>query len=141
MPETPNKSENAQSGRRTNGWDACIKLIDALYNLANSGNIIGLMLFGVIVLTFFIIHKLSPDQLNGHLLFMSNILRHEKYYIFPLSTALAFSIVVICVQHRILKKEISRLTEERSQLMHGILSGKLKPIENHQSSEFDLNSQ
>lgn len=122
----------------TNGWDVCIKGLDVGYNLANSGNVIGLLLLGFMIIVGIVSWRLTPEQLNGHVSFIFAFLAHEKYFFIPLVSLNVFLVYVIRFQNRIHKAEIKRLTKERQELMHGRQNGTLRVIPEHQSSNFDL---
>lgn len=76
--------------RSTNGWDVCIRLIDTLYNLINSGNIIGCFVLYMCVQLFYLTTKLSESTLDKY---MSKVFSYEYTYIAPLSVALIISLI------------------------------------------------
>lgn len=126
-----------QESRQTNKHDVIIHVVDILYNLLNSGNFIGILLLFVILLTFFIAWKLPPESLDTHLGTILIFLENEKFYFFPLGTALLISLIGNHVQRKIYKAEIKRLVAERKFLMHG-KNADLKTLKIHHPSRFDL---
>ena len=131
------QGKTVQESRQTNGHDVIIHVVDVLYNLLNSGNFIGVLVFFVILLMFLIAWKLPPESLETHLSTILIFLENEKFYFFPLGTALLISLIGNHVQRKIYKTEIKRLVAERKFLMHG-KNGDLKTLEIHHPSRFDL---
>ncbi len=124
--------------RETNAADVVIRLIDALYDLAQTGNLIGLILFGFIVWVFYVTYKLSETVLEGFLGNVGNFILSEGFYIWPLTSALVISLVANFLQAKVYRSHIQDLSEHRKILVHGLESGELKTLENHNSSNFDI---
>jgi len=64
----------------------------------------------------------------------------ENFCFFPLASVLIASVITNIVQARVYKSHIHDLTEHRKYLVHGIESGKLKPLATHWSSGFNIKS-
>ena len=126
--------------KETNTSDVLIRAIDAFYNLVNSGNFIGFILLGILLLLFLIVWCLPPDGLNTHVGTILSFLLGSKYTITLLICSLCVSVTGNFSQRKYYKKEIKRLVKIRSILMHGRKEEVLRIIENHNESEFDLDS-
>jgi hypothetical protein len=124
--------------KENNFADVVIRLIDALYDLAQTGNLIGLIIFGFIGWGFLVTYKLPPEILGEFLGRIGEFLTSEKFYFFPLLSALATSVFTNVMQARVYKSHIHDLTEHRKNLVHGFQSGELKTLKNHTSSGFDV---
>jgi hypothetical protein len=127
-----NKRETQQ--RDTNIYDVLIKLIDETYALINSGNIIGI----IAIIVLFILYKLPPENIDAHVKSIVSLLSSDKYYIIPLGGLLAFSVSINIYQRNVYKLEIKRLVEDRSALMHGKEKGELTTLQQHHSSNFNI---
>jgi len=132
------KSKSSNKKQGTNFADVVIRLIDAFYDLAQTGNLIGLILFGFITWVFFVTYKLPATALEGFLSNIGNFLVSEGFYFFPLSFALSVSVFANFMQARVYRSHIQDLSEHRKQLVHGLKSGELTPLEDHHSSNFDI---
>lgn len=128
-------SKNKQTGRfvdkGTNLNDVLIKLIDSVYNLVNSGNIVGVILLYFCVQVFYITKKLSAEALDGY---VGKIFSLDYFYIFPLGAVLALSVFANYYQARVYRKHIDDLVLTRTQLIHGLKTGELKKLKKHESS-------
>lgn len=143
-------SKNKQQGQRrgtgtsrpppnpTNSWDVCVRIIDALYDLAQTGNLLGLITFGVITLGFYVTYRLPSETIGGLLHSFGAFLTSEKYYLFPLLSALAVSVAANIIQDRVYRRHIKDLTDHRKYLVHGLKEGALKQLKIHTSSGFDI---
>ncbi len=120
--------------------DVAIRLIDALYDLAQTGNLIGLIIIAFVCWIFYVTYKLPPESLEGVLGGIGIFLVSEKFYFFPLGSALIVSVITNVVQARVYRSHVHDLTEHRKYLIHGIKSGELKPLETHRSAGFDVKS-
>ena len=127
------KTNNAGYGN-PNIYDVLIRLINAVYNLVNSGNIVGVILLYFCVQVFYITQKLSPADLDKYI---SMIFAADYFYIVPLGGALAISIIANFYQARVYKAHIGVLVETRRELMHGLQSGDLQRLKRHTSSGID----
>lgn len=81
---------------------------------------------------------MPPEDLGKQVNVVIMTLTHERYYIFPISASLIFSVFVNFYQRKIYKLEIKRLAEVRKILMHGITSKEMKPLEKHYPSDYDI---
>lgn len=138
---TRKKNQPSKSSKVT--WaetfrDVSIRLIDVFYKLCNSGNLLGAIILFVFVLLFYLSYKLDPAQVNDHLLWIRHLLYSERYYLFPLIITIAFLLYASNKFSQVTRKEIKRLSETRKNLMHGLNSGKLKELEDHSTSHFDI---
>ncbi|PCJ87986.1 MAG: hypothetical protein COA54_04275 [Thiotrichaceae bacterium] len=122
----------------TNFADVVIRLTDALYDLAQTGNLIGLILFGFIVWVFYVTYKLPPEVVAGFLGNIGSFIASESFYWIPLSSALAVSVFANFIQAKVYRSHIQDLSEHRKYLVHGLESGDLKPLGKHHSSDFDV---
>lgn len=123
---------------QTNGADVLIRLIDALYELANSGNIIGLILFTFFTWIFTVTIRLPENDLVNFMGGMGSFFAHEKFYLLVMFILLMLCTLLKFKQDRIYKAEIQRLVEIRSKLMHGLKDDKLFAMKAHTSTGFDL---
>lgn len=125
----PAKSEN---GANIN--DVLVKLIDSVYNLVNSGNIVGVILLYFCVQIFYITQKLTSESLDKYL---ERVFSLDYFYAFPLVGALALSLAANFYQANVYRRHIQVLVETRKELIHGIQSGNLKRIHRHTTSGID----
>lgn len=125
---------------KTTWPDFAIRLIDVIYELLQARNIIGFTLF-VSTLIFFIVAARSPQgsisAASSGFQAVGTFLANEKFYIFPLGASLAFSLATNWIQHKVYREHINDLTEHRKLLVHGLQSGKLKPLKDHNSSGYE----
>lgn len=135
------KSSTSVPAKETNGWDALIRFIDALYDLAQTGNILGLFSFGFLAWVFSVTYKLPADMVGGFIGSLGLFFASEKYYLFPLSFTLIVSLITNSVQARVYRRHIKDLTDHRKVLVHGLESGELKTLDIHESSEFDIENE
>jgi hypothetical protein len=133
----PKKKRPSQSS--TNGWDAFINVTNKFYNLANSGNIIGLVVLGALGLIGLFMHRMPEDQLGPIAHSLLAFFSFEKFYLFPLVIVLGLSLIGNARQHRIYRKEIAHLAKEKKALILGIEQGELKILSKLASSKFDIN--
>lgn len=132
--------KNNKVSKEYNYADVCIRMIDALYDLAQTGNLVGLILFAVVLWVFFVTYKLPPEAIQRGFGFLGDFLSSERYYIFPLGGALSFSVFVNFYQARIYRSHINDLTDHRKVLVHGLDSGLLQPLRRHSTTSFDIES-
>lgn len=114
--------------------DVLIRLIDAAYNLVNSGNIVGVILLYFCAQVFYITQKLSADALDKYL---GKLFATDYFYIYPLGGALALSLAANFLQARIYRRHIEILVQTRKELIHGLQTGELKTLKNHGTSGID----
>lgn len=131
-------SEENKSEKNTNFADVLIRLIDYMYDLAQTGNLVGLVLFGFVCWVFVITYKIPAEEVSPLLREVGFFLSSEGFYFWPLSIALGVSLTANFVQSRVYKKHIQILTEHRKNLVHGLDSSKLGHLGNHNSSSFDI---
>lgn len=122
-------------------WDAIIRFLDLLNDLFKTGNIYGVFILLLFLIVVIILTKQTSDQNHHYILLILNIFSQEKFYLIPIVFLQSFSIAVIVYQYRTYKKEICRLTALRQKLIHGIADGTLQALENHASSNFDLENE
>jgi hypothetical protein len=128
------KKNVAKRRQNTNFNDVLIRLIDAVYNLVNSGNIVGVILLYFCVQMFYITQKLSSASLDKYLEALFSI---DYFYVIPLGGALAISVAANFYQAKVYKGHIQALVEVRRELIHGIKSGDLKELKRHTTSGID----
>lgn len=126
------KSAAPKSGASFN--DVLIKLIDSVYNLVNSGNIVGVILLYFCVQVFYITQKLSAESLDKYL---GKVFSIDYFYIYPLGGLLVLSLITNFIQAWVYKKHIDTLVQTRKELIHGLQSGELKALKSHNSSGID----
>jgi hypothetical protein len=126
-------SSPQQHSRETNTADVLINLTNKMYDLVNSGNIIGVFL----ILLLLIVWKLPPQDINSHVTTAMNFFTAEKYYFFPMGGVLSFSVYINFFQKKTYRAEIKRHVELRRELIHGLKSGKLHELPDHTSSKYD----
>ncbi len=128
-----------REAKKAKGWaDVAIRLIDALYDLAQTGNLIGLIVLGLVCWIFLITFRLPEESIEVVLSGIGSFLVGERFYFFLLITALFVSVITNIVQANVYKAHIQDLTEHRKLLVHGLQSGELKPLKNHATSGFDV---
>ncbi|MCB2262791.1 MAG: hypothetical protein LGR52_07625 [Candidatus Thiosymbion ectosymbiont of Robbea hypermnestra] len=134
-------SAKAGASEKGTGFaDVIIRLIDALYDLAQTGNLIGLIIFGFVCWVFYVTYKLPPESLDGMLGGIGGFLISEKFCFLPLASVLIASLIANVVQAKVYKSHIHDLAEHRKFLVHGMETGALKPLMIHRSSGFDIRS-
>lgn len=134
----PKKEKSKKPGQPvqpqpTNIYDVLINLTNKIYDIVNSGNIIGI----IAVIFLLIIWKLPPEYINAHLSTIISLFTAEKYYIIPMGSVLSFSVFINFYQRSTYREEIKRLTENRKTLVHGKENGTLKELPDHVSSQYD----
>lgn len=128
------KKTNKPSHGNANFNDVLIRLINAVYNLINSGNIVGVILLYFCVQVFYITQKLSPADLDKYI---GKLFAYDYFYVLPLGGALVISVIANFYQARVYKKHIAVLVETRRELIHGLQSGDLQRLKRHTSSGID----
>lgn len=126
------RQKTANNGANLN--DVLIKLIDSVYNLINSGNIVGVILLYFCVQVFYITHKLSSEALDKYL---TQIISLEFFYVYPLGAVILISVTANLVQVRVYRRHIESLVQTRQELIYGLQTGDLKPLKRHMTSGID----
>lgn len=122
------------SKSRTNGWDFGINVTNKLFNLANSGNLIGCIVVGVILIIFF---RYPPEKLP--MLFKGTyyaLFKTKYLHSIIINMLIIFLCITMYLQKKNYTKEIKRLTNERKQLIHGLKSGELEILPSHHTSGY-----
>ncbi|MGD0961845.1 MAG: hypothetical protein ABSB19_18700 [Methylomonas sp.] len=132
MSKKRTPTEKAKTG--ANLFDVLIKLIDAVYNLTNSGNIVGVILLYFCAQVFYITQKLSTEALDKYL---GKLFALDYFYIYPLGGALALSLAANYYQARVYRRHIETLVQTRRELIHGLQTGELKTLKQHGTSGID----
>lgn len=136
------RSQDIQDESGTNFWgcvrDISIRLIDVVYNLCNTGNIFSAIILLSFVFALYVTFKLPPENIDNYILEFIGFLKSEKFYLWPFSMAISFSIAANTIQFKVYSREIKRLSSVRSELMHGSDSGDLKKLKDHNPSNFDI---
>lgn len=124
--------------RETNFADVAIRFIDALYDLAQTGNLIGLVVIGVVCWIFLVTYKLPPESIDKILGNIGLFLTTEKFYFFPLSLTITISLSANFIQAKVYRQHIKYLTEHRKKLVHGLDDGDLKVLTTHHTTDFNI---
>ena len=133
------KDNNGGARKQSATWsDVAIRLIDAFYDLAQTGNLLGLIVVGILLWCLIIAVRIPEDTIGDALAEFWSFLSSEKYYLTPLLFALIASIVTNIVQAKVYKAHIRDLTEHRKFLVHGLETGKLNKLKKHTTSGFDV---
>jgi hypothetical protein len=132
------RSSSGPSKSKTNGWDVLIRFLDVINDLFKTGNIFGAVLLLIFGYAIFVTHKLPPENVNAFILMLAHWLRAEKFYIIPGSSLLIVSLSANYLQHKYYTKEINRLVDIRSTLIHGFKVGDMEILPEHSSSEFNI---
>lgn len=128
------KKQPEKVEKSTNFNDVLVKLIDSVYNLVNSGNIVGVILLYFCFQVFYITQKLSTEALDKYL---ERIFSLDYFYLYPMGAALSLSLVANYYQAKVYRRHIEVLVETRKELIHGLTSGSMKNISNHTTSGID----
>jgi len=134
-------NSNRSRSEQTKGWaDVAIRLIDVMYDLAQTGNLVGLIIIGFLAWVLIVTLKLPETSIESFFGDTGRFLISERFYLFPLASALAVSVITNFIQEKVYKAHIQELTEHRSLLVHGLETGELKPLKKHRTSGFDVQS-
>jgi hypothetical protein len=128
------KTSTGKAKSGANLFDVLIKLIDAVYNLTNSGNIVGVILLYFCAQVFYITQKLSADALDKYL---SKLFAMDFFYVYLVGGTLALSLVANFLQARVYRQHIKALVQTRKELIHGLQIGELKTLKHHGTSGID----
>lgn len=127
--------------------DVLIKGLDVFHDLINSGNIFGFFALIILIIVLALSLRLPSESLDSYLRNSTTVfiqfLQKEKFYLIPLLALLAVSLKANYSQHKHnqrLRKEISRLAEQRKEIMHGLKQGTMKTLPDHHSSDFELDN-
>ncbi len=120
-----------RNNTKTNFYDVLVKLIDAVYNLVNTGNIVGVILLYFCVQAFYISQKVSQNVVDR---FVISLLGLDYFYMLPLVLALLVSLFANYFQHMTYKARIDDLIAIRHELIHGLSAGDLENIKKHSTS-------
>ena len=138
MAKPKKKKSSGKKSKATNGWDVLINALDLTYELINSGNIIGALFLGLIAFGLILTIRMPTNELSPLLLGFVGVLGNMKTGYIILITALSVSLYANVNMYRTYKTEIKRLTNQRSELVHGLETGKLKTIKTHVSCNTDI---
>lgn len=128
------KTEKAQGGPHpTNIYDAMIAFSNHLYNLANTGNVVGLLILAALIVVAMLAWRIPGDQIPE----VIKLLLNYSHVAFPMG-ALAISILGNWLQWKVYNRHIRNMTEERDYLIHGLESGDLVKLNSHSSSGIDI---
>ena len=109
-----------------------------IFEIIRGGYYFGLLICSFILFAFYLAHKLPPQDLSNIVRDLLSFLTRERFYLVPTGGALAVVVTACFIQRRAYRREIKRLADERSMLMHGLKTGELKPLAEHNSSGFDI---
>lgn len=128
-----------QHSKKGKTWaDVAYRCIDGLYNLTNTGNLVGAIIFGIIILGWIVGWRMPPSDLSTIVSGIGGFFTNEKFYVIPFVSLLTLCVFLKIRMNRVYKSEIQRLTDLRKKLMHGLENGNLKPIQKHTSAGYDL---
>lgn len=131
----PKKSVKKQAAvpRPTNVYDFGIVVANHLYNLANTGNVVGLAILGLLSIAGVFAWRIPEEQIPNviHLLL-------DYVYVIPVCGALTISLFGNWIQRKVYNKHIQNLIEDRDKLMFGLASGQLTQLNNDSSSGIDV---
>ena len=135
----PSKSSTKPYSEFNPSWSKVASdLLKYTYNLANSGNFIGVLLLLGFSFLFLIAWRVPREILGEQLSEIIFLVTTPNYICYVLGGCLTFSIFANFLQERIYRRHIKTLTEVRKTLIHGLDSGDLKPLKKHNPSGFDL---
>ena len=130
--QTSNKQEETKS---TNGYDVLIHLINAFYNLANTGNVVGIIFLGVTMVAGIVAWKLPPENVPE---VVQMILELRHTYVGPLGAALAISIFANFYQRKVYHMHIETLLQNRDELIYGTQRGQYTQLTDHRTSGINV---
>ena len=128
------RNKRRPENRSTNIYDVLIRIVDALYNLTNNGNFVGVVILCVLAYVFYVTGKVSQGFLEATII---EILSNEIFYLFPLGLTLSVSVTANFLQAKYYKSHIRTLTETRKELIHGLNSGQMKHLTVETTSGID----
>jgi hypothetical protein len=139
-PTPPKKARKPTSAEGTDHatWPDVWKTgFDNLYNLAQSGNIYGLVALFLAVTLAILAYRLPAESLLSLVGFFVD---EHNYLLFLLSGLLVLSLFANWLQWRTYIPQIKELADQRKQTMKGLASGELSPLSDVSTSNFDLES-
>lgn len=136
------KSKNSQF-KETNGFDFLISIGSGIANLLKFEKIIGIIILYLVYRDYIFIHRLPPGTDYQSFLIDTKLI--EKVFESNSNTVIILSSVIVVLFviifllilsiKFIYKKEIDRLSEERSLLLHNIQNKDFTPIKEHKTSK------
>lgn len=129
------KVSNAPEPKATNLYDVLIKALDVGYNLANTGNAVGLVLLTICITFLMIVYKTPPDRVPE---LMKLILEFNYTYALFLGLALSISLSANFYQRTVYHVHIESLTKRRDELIYGLKSGEYSKLTDQQSSGINV---
>jgi len=121
-----------------NVWSFLTVCVNRLYNLLKLGHLFSAVIFFVLIYLLVILIKYPADKLPDLVFGIGGFLKNEKFFIFPMSVALGFSIWGNIQQKIVYQREIKRLVNHRKNLVHGLETEELKPLKDHTSSKIGM---
>ena len=125
------RQRNSVKKHNHNFNDVLVLLINKIYNLINSGQIVGLFIMYLCYLILQVVEKLSQNDLAE---FIRQLLSLNYFYAIPPSIVMLITIYWANKQKKVYEKKKSELIETRSRLMHGQSAGELQPLKKHRTS-------
>ncbi len=132
------KRSRGDADKETNIHDVLIKIIDTVYSLLNSGNIIGVILLFIFAEIFYVTYKLPPESVDGYVGMLFALLRNDGFYAIPLTVALVFSAITNVIQAKVYREHIHTLAEFRKTIVYGLEAKELKTLDTHRTSGIDI---
>lgn len=138
-PKNSRKSTSGEGADHATWPDVWKTGLDNLYNLAQSGNIYGLVALFLAVTLAVLAYRLPAESL---LSLVGFIVDEHNYILFLLSGLLLLSLFANWLQWKIYIPQIKELADQRKQAMQGLASGELSPLSaiSTSTSSFDLES-
>lgn len=127
--------------RKTTFWDFLIALGSGIVNLLKIEKIICIVILYVLFRDIYFLRHFSDGDVYRKYLIDTNILvqllnsGNDKIYVTIIICLIIICIILLCVIRFVYVKEINRLAEERSRMMHDLALGNFRPLKVHSSSE------
>ena len=116
-----------QNKRQTNGWDVLMAIVNGIFNLFKLEKVVCMVIFYFLFRDLYFAHHISdPEIINEYLLkpsIFEKIIFNDNSLILVLAVAviifLSATVFLSLKIKFVYKKEINRLSEVRSELLHG----------------------
>ncbi|HIJ85737.1 MAG TPA: hypothetical protein HPQ00_16245 [Magnetococcales bacterium] len=113
-------------------------VVNKFYNLASSGNLGILILTAVIVWCMLVTLRLPPEKIPWLLTGIYHFFQSCYWAMGLMLLYIVASTYAFAKSDKKQRQEIQRLTDERKKLTHGLENARLKTLEHHTSSGFDI---
>ena len=130
-------SKSKDTEKNYNGWQFARDFSDHIFSLLNTGKIFPVILLAIIVMVGLIIWKYPDEHLPELLRLATGVLfrigsNWINVFVIMVISNIAW-LILFLMQRKIYQNEIVRLSDIRSQLMHG--NNDYKKIADHRSSK------